>query len=69
MRTGISLSRKLLGRLAYPTRLATVNQVNAVIPAGVTPGDTVSIVIEVDCGGGNVFRSRDDVTIAVDPAL
>ena len=52
----------------HPT-LVGVNQVNAVIPAGVTPGDTVSIVIEVDCGGGNVFRSRDDVTIAVGPAL
>jgi hypothetical protein len=44
-----------------------VYQVNAVVPAGVTPGDMVSIVIEVDCGDGAVFRSREDVTIAVGP--
>ena len=51
----------------HPT-LVGVNQVNAVIPAGVTPGDTVSIVIEVDCGDGKIFRSREDVTIAIGPA-
>ena len=50
----------------HPT-LVGVNQINAVIPAGVTLGDTVSIVIEVDCGG-NVVTSRGDVTIAVGPA-
>ena len=51
----------------HPT-LVGVNQVNAVVPGGITPGDAVPIVIEVDCGDGNVFRSRDDVTIAVGPA-
>ena len=51
----------------HPT-LVGVNQINAVIPEGVTPGDTVSIVIEVDCGDGKVFRSREDVTIAVGAA-
>ncbi len=44
-----------------------LNQINAIVPDGVTPGDAVPIVIEVDCGDGNVFRSREDVTIAVRP--
>ncbi len=42
-----------------------VNQINALIPEGVTPGDAVPIVVEVDTGGDNIFRSRGDVTIAV----
>ena len=42
-----------------------LNQINAIVPDGVTPGDAVPIVIEVDCGDGNVFSSRADVTIAV----
>ena len=44
-----------------------LNQINAIVPDGVTPGDAVPIVIEVDCGDGNVFRSRAGVTIAVRP--
>ncbi len=44
-----------------------LNQINAIVPDGVTPGDAVPIVIEVDCGDDNVFRSRSDVTIAVRP--
>ncbi len=42
-----------------------LSQINAFVPEGVTPGDAVPIVIEVDCGDGKVFRSREDVTIAV----
>jgi len=52
----------------HPT-LVGVYQVNAVIPSDVTPGDAVSIAIEVDCGDGTVLRSREDVTIAVRPGL
>jgi len=48
----------------HPT-LVALNQVNVQIPDGVEPGDQVSIVIEIDCGNGEVFRSREDVTIAV----
>ncbi len=44
-----------------------LNQINAIVPNGVTPGGAVPIVIEVDCGDGNVFRSRAGVTIAVRP--
>jgi uncharacterized protein (TIGR03437 family) len=40
-----------------------VFQINATVPAGVTPGDTVPLVIEI---GG--ISSRDDVTMAVGPA-
>ena len=39
-----------------------VYQVNVFVPGGVEPGDTVSLVIEVDG-----VRSREDVTIAVSP--
>ena len=39
-----------------------VYQVNVFVPGGVEPGDTVSLVIEV-----NGVRSREDVTIAVSP--
>ena len=48
----------------HPT-LVALNQINVQIPEGVTPGDQVSIVIEVDCGDDKIFRSREDVTIAV----
>ena len=34
-------------------------------PAGVTPGDAVPIVIEVECPDGTKIRNREDVTIAV----
>ncbi len=47
------------------SQFVALNQINAIVPAGVEPGDAVPIVIEVDCGDGNVFRSRDDVTIAI----
>ena len=38
------------------------------IPRGVTPGDAVPIVIEVECPGPDgtkLLRSREDATIAV----
>ena len=45
-----------------------LNQINAFVPEGVTPGDKVSIVIEVECDPQTIFRSREDVTIAVTAA-
>ena len=55
----------VLGSVLHPD-LVGLNQINAFVPEGVTPGDAVPIVIEVDCDG-EVFRSRADVTIAVRP--
>ena len=55
---------QVLGAVLQPTNVG-LNQINAIVPEGVTPGDTVPIVIEVDCGDGKVFLSRADVTIAV----
>lgn len=55
---------QILGAFLQPQFVA-LNQINAIVPEGVEPGDAVPIVIEVDCGDGNVFRSRADVTIAV----
>ncbi len=53
------------GPVLHPT-LVGLFQINVFVPDGVTPGDTVSIVIEVTCPEtGDVFRSRMDVTIAV----
>ncbi|MDA1311862.1 MAG: hypothetical protein O2968_00880 [Acidobacteria bacterium] len=52
------------GAILHPIFVA-LNQINVRIPEGLTPGDAVPIVIEVDCGDGNVFSSRGDVTIAV----
>ena len=57
----------ILGAFLQPQFVA-LNQINAIVPEGVEPGDAVSIVIEVNCGDGNVFRSREDVTIAIAPA-
>ena len=54
----------VLGSVLHPD-LIGLNQINAFVPDGVTPGDAVPIVIEVDCGEENMFRSREDVTIAV----
>ena len=42
-----------------------LNQINIFIPEGVTPGDAVPIVIEVECPDGTKIRSREDATIAV----
>ena len=43
-----------------------LNQINVFVPDGVEPGDTVPIVIEVECDeNGKKIRSRRDVTIAV----
>jgi hypothetical protein len=41
---------------------------NATVPAGIAPGNEVPLQIEIDFGGGAVFRSRDDVFIAVSAA-
>ncbi len=54
----------VLGAVVQPTNVG-LNQVNVIVPDGVTPGDKVSVVIEVDCGDEQGFRSRGDVTIAV----
>jgi uncharacterized protein (TIGR03437 family) len=42
-----------------------LNQINIIIPVGVTPGNAVPIVIEVECPDGTKLRSREDATIAV----
>lgn len=54
---------QVLGSVMQPENVG-LNQINIIIP-GVTPGDAVPIVVEVDCGDDKVFRSREDVTIAV----
>ena len=55
---------QVLGAVLQPENVG-LNQINAVVPEGVTPGNELPIVIEVDCGDGKVLRSREDVTIAV----
>ena len=57
----------VLGSVLHPD-LVGLNQINAFVPEGVTPGDAVPIVIEVECDDGTKIRSREDVTIAVRPA-
>ena len=57
----------VLGTVLHPT-LVSLFQMNAYVPLGVAPGNEVPIEIEIDFGGGNVFRSRDDVFIAVSAA-
>ena len=42
-----------------------LNQINMVVPEGVTPRDEVPIVIEIECDDGTIVRSREDATIAV----
>jgi len=42
-----------------------LNQINIIIPEGVTPGEAVPIVIEVECLDGTKIRSREDAMIAV----
>ena len=42
-----------------------LNQINIFIPDGVTLGDTVPIVVEMECPDGTKLRSPEDVTIAV----
>ncbi len=59
---------QVLGGAFLQPQFVSLNQINAIVPEGVEPGDAVPIVIEVDCGDGNVFRSREDVTIAIAPA-
>ena len=57
----------ILGTPVLHPTLAALFQINAIVPGGITPGDEVPIEIEVDCGDGQVFRSRSDVFIAVGP--
>jgi uncharacterized protein (TIGR03437 family) len=57
---------QVLGAFLH-SQFVALNQINAIVPEGVEPGDAVPIVIEVDCGDGTVFRSREDVTIAIAP--
>jgi uncharacterized protein (TIGR03437 family) len=58
---------QVLGAASHPTSVG-LNQIDIIIPTGVTSGDAVPIVIEVECPDGAKIRSRDDVTIAVRPA-
>ena len=62
------IEAQVLGGGFLQPQFVALNQINAIVPEGVEPGDAVPIVIQVDCGDGNVFRSREDVTIAVAPA-
>ena len=55
---------QVIGAVLQPTSVG-LNQINIFIPEGVTPGDAVPIVIEVECPDGTKLRSREDVTIAV----
>ena len=55
---------QVLGAVLQPTSVG-LNQINIIIPAGVTPGDAVPIVIEVECPDGTKLRSREDATIAL----
>ena len=55
---------QVLAAVLQPSNVG-LNQINILIPEGVTPGNQVPIVIEVDCGNGEVLRSQEDVTIAV----
>ncbi len=57
---------QVLGAFLH-SQFVALNQINAIVPEGVEPGDAVPIVIEVDCGDGTVFRSREDVTLAIAP--
>ena len=57
-------SAQALGAVLQPTNVG-LSQINAIVPPGVAPGDKIPIVIEVDCGDGQIFQSRADVTIAV----
>ena len=59
------VSAAIIGTAVLQPTNVGLNQINVFVPEGVTPGDRVPIVIEVDCGEGKVFRSREDVTIAV----
>jgi uncharacterized protein (TIGR03437 family) len=58
---------EIIGKPVLHPTLVGLNQINAFVPE-VAAGNEVSIQIEVDCGDGKVFQSRDDVTIAVRPA-
>ena len=53
--------------LLHPASVG-LSQINAIVPAGVVPGDNVPIIIEVVCDDDTVIRSRADVTIAIRPA-
>jgi uncharacterized protein (TIGR03437 family) len=56
---------QIIGRPVLHPTLVALNQINVIVNPGTLTGDQVPIVIEVDCGDGNVFRSKEDVMIAV----
>lgn len=56
---------QIIGRPVLHPTLVALNQINVVVSPGTPRGDQVPIVIEVDCGDGNVFRSKEGVTITV----
>ena len=56
---------QVLGSAVLQPTSVGLNQINIVIPAEITPGDAVPILIEVECPDGTKLRSREDVTIAV----
>ena len=55
---------QVLASILQP-QFVSLNQINAFVPEGVTPGEKVPIIIEVECDPQTILRSRADATIAV----
>jgi uncharacterized protein (TIGR03437 family) len=58
------IEAQVLASLLQP-QFVGLNQINAFVPEGVTPGAGIPIVIEVECDPQTIVRSREDATIAV----